>query len=177
MIYIIKKYFLLCGIICLFSSCDDKQLTEKKIFDTSIKIEATDITLLYHEGSILQYIIQAKKLIEYTNGNRKYPQGIQLKAYLDGKIFSTLQSNEAMEYKEKKILIASGNVCIENKNENQKLYTTAITLDQKKEQIYTEKYVKIINNEEVLTGKGLIADKDFTHYTILKPTGTLDIEE
>ena len=45
------------------------------------------------------------------------------------------------------------------------------------EKFYTDKFVTIISEGEVHTGKGLSANQDFSSYKILEPAGTIQIEE
>ncbi len=173
-----KNYFWIYTIFCTFIHCNNPKNKKKQTKNNNdIKIEASNMDVYYYEGTTLKYIIQTPKLIELKNGDRQYPEGILFKVYENDQLLTTLQSAHAVQYKVAGILEASQNVSIENTSTQQKLYTQSIILDQKKEQIYTDQPVKIIRNEEILTGKGLQADKDFTQYTILQPTGTLDIAE
>ena len=39
--------------------------------------------------------------------------------------------------------------------------------------VYTEEFVKITTKNEVIYGKGLVSNQDFTKYTIKKISGTI----
>jgi hypothetical protein len=48
---------------------------------------------------------------------------------------------------------------------------------QKEELFKTDKFVTIRSESELHTGEGLEANQDFSYYTIIRPTGTLSIDE
>ena len=68
---------------------------------------------------------------------------------------------------------ASGNVVLDNKRN--KLETEELIWDERSQRIYTEKQVKITNQEETIFGEGFSSNADFTEYKISKIHGNLDI--
>ena len=53
------------------------------------------------------------------------------------------------------------------------LETEHLIWNEKKEIVYTEEFVKITTKNEVIYGKGLVSNQDFTKYTIKKISGTI----
>ena len=86
---------------------------------------------------------------------------------------SVLVARNASIDERKKIMTASGNVVLEN--QQNKLETEELIWDERSQKIYTNKQVKITNQEETIFGQGFSSNADFTEYTISKFHGYLDI--
>ena len=59
------------------------------------------------------------------------------------------------------------------KNVKGDLLETEHLIWNEKEIVYTEEFVKITTKNEVIYGKGLVSNQDFTKYTIKKISGTI----
>ena len=59
----------------------------------------------------------------------------------------------------------------------EQLNTEELYWDEKKETIYSEVFVKITTDEEIIMGEGFEADQNFTNYTLSKVTGQITIED
>jgi lipopolysaccharide export system protein LptC len=53
------------------------------------------------------------------------------------------------------------------------LETEHLIWNQETEKVYTEEFVKITTKDEVIFGKGLESNQDFTKYVIKKISGTI----
>jgi len=120
----------------------------------------------------------ANRIMEFNNGNQEFPKGLYFEIYGDeGKIESTLRANHAYYYKEKKIWRGSGKVEVKNIKKNQFLNTEEIFWKPDKRKIFTEKFVSIKLENEVIYGWGLDADQDMSNYSIKKPKGEFEIDD
>ena len=61
-------------------------------------------------------------------------------------------------------------------SKQQKLETEELIWDEKKNIIFTEREVKITNQEEIIYGKGLVSNPSFTKYSIDKIHGSFDFK-
>jgi hypothetical protein len=66
----------------------------------------------------------------------------------------------------------SGNVVLISSNGN-KLETSRLSWDEKKERIYTKENVIISTNKEVINAQGFVSDPDFIEYSLQKVNGVL----
>jgi LPS export ABC transporter protein LptC len=115
---------------------------------------------------------------DYQNGDREFPKGLYLEFYdKDKNILSTLRTDYCYYQLEEDVYKATGNVEIYGKDKNQKLNTEELFWNRKEERVYTDKFVRIEKEGEILTGTGLDANQDFSEYTINKPEGNFDMEE
>ena len=60
--------------------------------------------------------------------------------------------------------------------QNQTINTELLIWDQKKAMIYSDKFVKITTEDEVLFGDGFESDETFDKWIILKPRGSFRVE-
>jgi len=63
---------------------------------------------------------------------------------------------------------------IENK---ETLKSEELFWEPQKENVYTEKFVRIETPGELMTGTGLKAKQDFSEWTLDNPEGLIDVEE
>jgi lipopolysaccharide assembly outer membrane protein LptD (OstA) len=73
-------------------------------------------------------------------------------------------------------MVASGNVEVINEKKEQ-LNTEKLYWNQKEGKIYSNDFVKITTQEEILMGEGFESNEDFTKYSIKKLKGTININE
>lgn len=142
--------------------------------------QGQNVTIKYTDSGFLKAVIFAKKLVGYKNdGNEiiKMPEGIKADFYnQDGVKESYLTAEEGISYQTKKITEVSKNVVVVNKK-GEKLNTEKLIWDQNEQKIYTNSFVKITTQNEIITGDGLKGKQDFSEWTILKPRGIIQIEK
>jgi LPS export ABC transporter protein LptC len=72
--------------------------------------------------------------------------------------------------------VAIGNVVAVNAD-GDTLKTEKLTWLQKEKRIFSDKYVRIIRSDQVITGIGLESDENLKNWKILQPKGTLYVNE
>jgi len=140
--------------------------------------EATNIEILHSDSSVVIIKITASRQFIYLNGNYEYPNGIYIEFYNeDGSLSTTLQGNKGFYDKKEDLHRIFGDVKIHNISKNQKLNTEELFWRPREEKVYTERFVTIETDGEVIKGEGLTANQDFSSYRITKPTGRISIQE
>ena len=94
-----------------------------------------------------------------------------------GKLESTLKANHAYYFKEEDQWRGRGNVEVKNVAKGNQLNTEELFWKPKSKKIFTEKFVTIRQQGDVLYGEGLTANEDLSDYVIKKPTGDLEVKE
>ena len=174
-----KLLYIFFGVI-LISSCGDyasKNVAKMLQADTLLFTqEGSNVTINYNDSGRLKAKIFAKQLIGYKkDGNDivRMPKGVTGNFYNDeGKVESYLSAEKGISYQTQKITEVSQNVVVMN-NKGEKLNTEKLIWDQRKQIIYTDKFVRITTATEILTGEGMEANQDFSSWVILKPRGTI----
>jgi LPS export ABC transporter protein LptC len=146
-------------------------------------LETTELEVIYSENGIVTAQVMAAKRLQYENGNTIFPEGIYGIFYdKDKNIVGTLSASRAYQYVDKNVYELKGDVEIksyQDQTHNQtyrQLNTEELFWDLNKEEVYTDKFVRIESEEELLTGYGLFAKQDLSYYTISEPQGFAHIE-
>jgi LPS export ABC transporter protein LptC len=168
----------------MLSSCGDyasKNVAKMLKADTMLYTqEGRNVTINYNDSGRLKAKIFAKQLIGYKkDGNDivRMPKGVTGNFYNDeGKVESYLSAEKGISYQTQKITEVSQNVVVMN-NKGEKLNTEKLIWDQKKQIIYTDKFVRITTKNEILTGEGMESKQDFSDWVIKKPRGVISIQD
>ncbi|MEJ8802542.1 LPS export ABC transporter periplasmic protein LptC [Pontibacter sp. H249] len=161
-----------------FGCTDELQDPDKEVKYSGPLIENKDVVTLYSDSAKLLVKLQAPVQQEFEGGDGVFPKGIYIEFYeKPGQMTSTLKANYAKHERNKDLYLARGNVVVNNLQKQEKLETEELYWNKYKQEIYTDKFVKITTPEEVITGKGLRANQDFSRYSITKVTGTFSLNE
>jgi LPS export ABC transporter protein LptC len=171
---------ILLGLAMFFSCNPDLKKVDDITRSQNLPLEtAEDIKIIYSSQARLQMIMEAP-LMERYEGERPYmelPKGF-LMIFYDSLMNETsrISAKYAIQYQEDELIDARNDVVVENIENNERLNTEQLIWDQKKEMIYTEKFVKITTEEEVLYGDGFESDERFTNWIIRNPRGTFSVD-
>ena len=136
-----------------------------------------DVEMTYSEESTKKVVLKAKVLLEFKEGNREFPEGMFIEFYNEqGKLSSTLKADYGYYFKDKNLWKATGDVQVESLEKNQQLNSEELFWEPDDERIYTEKFVTIRLEKEVIYGNGLESNQDFTNYNIKNPKGEFVVE-
>ena len=155
---------------CTSSTKQIDALFEKK----SAPIEnGNNIKMIYSDSADVVLLLESPVFISKTKGNKKiieYPEGIKI-SFLDSedKPNSWLIADKAENLVKDKKFIVRENVKLYNSN-NDKLETSELIWDEKKEILSTEKFVKITqpSKGDTLYGYGFVSNREFTEFEIKK---------
>ncbi|MBL4592259.1 MAG: LPS export ABC transporter periplasmic protein LptC [Flavobacteriales bacterium] len=166
------------GILC---SCENdvkevELLTNKKKEPIS---RGKNVEYIYSEESNVKIKISAPLMEEYGEENKyiEMKKGIEVLFY-DSlmNISSTLTSNYAIHRVSKNIMEAKDDVVVVN-DKGEILKTEHLIWLEDSSKIYTEEFVTITTEDEIIMGTGMEANQDFTKWKIHKIKGTINIKE
>lgn len=174
--FLTKLCFLLLSLIVLIG-CEVKETAKPIPYEGPLQ-EAEEVEMFYTEFDQVKVKLNAKKIFEFQNGDREFPEGIYLEFYDEfGKLTSTLKANSAFFFNEQKQWRGRGKVEVKNIEKNQQLNTEELFWKPETKRIFTEKFVTIKLESEVIYGTGLDADQDLSSYTIKNPEGEFDVKD
>lgn len=166
---------LLIGIACW--GCNPPEAAKPILYDGALS-EAEDVVMHYTEKDLLKVMLKAKKVLEYQNGDREFPEGIYLEFYDEvGKISSTLRANTAYFFKEENKWRGRGKVEVNNVEKQEQLSTEELFWMPGTKKIFTDKFVTIKLQNEVIYGTGFEANQDLSNYQIKNPEGEFVVDE
>jgi LPS export ABC transporter protein LptC len=169
--------FLYPCVVLLIVSCGIKEAPKPVLYEGPLK-EAEDVDMLYTEKDQIKIKLKAKKINELQNGDREFPEGIYIEFFDEtGKLTSTLVANQAYYFKQEDKWRGRGKVEVKNIEKNQQLNTEELFWKPETKKIFTEKFVTIRTESEILYGTGLDATENLSTYTITNPEGEIDVKE
>lgn len=168
--------FLLCGLI----SCEnDLAEVSKFIEDDAVAIEVGEkVKMLYSDSGRVEMMIEAPLLhrhLDKRTPKREFPAGLEV-FFLDKeqKVQSWLIGKYAIEDENKNIITVRDSVVLFNHNA-EKLETDELIWDKGTNTISTKQFVRITTENEQITGYGFEADREFKHWKIIAPQGSVKV--
>jgi LPS export ABC transporter protein LptC len=163
--------------VLILSSCDNQNLKAPVEYEGPVR-KVDKAELYYTENELVKVKMIADILYEYQNGDREFPKGIYIEFYNEeGKLESTLRANHAFYFKAENQWRGRGKVEVKNMAKEEQLNTEELFWKPDTEKVYTDKFVTIRSEGDVVTGTGLEAKQDMSDYTILKPEAEFEVDE
>ena len=166
----------------LLSCSNDKKNVGSPIEepDSISYLSTYGVTTLISDSGRISYKIEAEEWHIYEKRNPKYwafEKGASLEKYDDSlRIEATIKSDTAYFFSDMKLWKLIGNVNIRNQK-NERFFTDLLYWDQEKGDIYSDKYIKIEQEDQVTTGIGFRSNQALTNWEILSTEGIYTIED
>lgn len=167
------------GILC---SCEN-DVEEVALLTKNIKepnSRGKNVSLIYSEKSDVKITVTAPIMEEYGVDKDKYmemKEGIKVQ-FFDSlqNITSTLTSKYAIHHVGDKIMEAKNDVVVIN-DKGEQLNTEHLIWNEDSSKIYSDEFVKITTEDEIIMGEGMEANQDFSKWKIYKIKGTINVKE
>lgn len=161
----------------MLTSCQDTETKEIPVYEGPLRV-VENVERYQSEDDHITVKMVAPMLYEYQDGNIEFPEGIDIDFYDElGKITSTLHANRAQYFKEEDQWQGQGDVEIKNIEKNEQLNTEELFWKPDGGDIFTDKFVTIRQQSDVVYGDGLDAKQDLSNYKIRKVHGMFTIDE
>jgi len=158
------------------NTADDEDLKKRVVYKGPIS-QSRDIATLYSDSARLQIKLSAPLQMQYENGDGIYPKGINMIFYdKNGNIANTVRANYGKYDKQKDSYYARGNVIVNNVVKDETMRTEELHWDKQKRLLFTDKFVTIQTQTDILKGHGMTANQDFSNWKITRPTGVFTLE-
>ncbi len=181
-----KSFFATAALITilLIPGCEN-DIEKINLMNTSTDypdVTGEEIEVLYSDSAKVKVKMLAPELKQYNRAERPYsefPQGMRVIFYNDSlEIESEITANYAIYYNDEKLWHAKGNVVAENYKTGERLDTEELFWDEEKEEIYSETYTRIVNENGTFYGQnGFQSNQSMTEYTLIGSKGTVNLKE
>ena len=169
--------------IVLFPACSGKDknladaITER---DSLPSMKSLGVTTLISDSGITRYKIVTEEWTVFDKKNPPYwafEKGVYLEKF-DSlfRIDASIKADTAYYYEKKKLWELRRNVNIRNLN-GDKFDTDLLFWDEKKEQIYSDKFIRIEQEDKIIEGYGFESNQELTEYQIKNTSGIFTVEE
>ena len=138
-----------------------------------------DAEIIYSDSGKVKMKLTGKKLDRYSGEKPHiiFPEGVGVLFYDDSmKVNSHLNADYGIRYEADGLMEAKRNVEVVN-IKGQKLNTEDLILNEAKDSIYTNVFVKITEGDEVIYGDGLESNRDFTRWRIKNVKGMFNLKD
>jgi len=130
--------------------------------------ESTDVEVYMSDSTVLKLILRGKKQIQQQNGDIEFPEGFRI-TFFDKNENTTTEITALQGYKkaDQNVYQAIGDVLVRDLIENKTLSSEEMYWDPTKEIIYTDKFVTIETEEQLVLAEGMKAPQDFSTYELI----------
>lgn len=181
--YIFKITFLSASVLVIvsLSACERKIDTIKKDDVLLLpSVTAKNSNTVFTDSGRIQLIMSFAIMESYNNIEQPYSEfksGIKVIFY-DGhdEPVGTVYSKYAKYTDKKKLWELKDSVVVVNES-NDKLETEQLFWDQEKDMIYTDRFIKITNEDQTVMGTGFESDHRLTRRKIKNVTATIYLRE
>lgn len=140
-----------------------------------------NLEMIYSDSAKIKYRVLTPEYLKINKEKEKYeefPQGIYVISYdKDGEMAGSIRSKYAKKLEEEMLWEARNEVIVINA-EGKKLETELLYWDMKKEQIYSDRYVRLTSGGQIIEGNnGFVSDQNLEHPVFLSITGNIEVEK
>ncbi len=169
-------------VLVLLGSCSGKQkeeVVEVPNLDSLPDMASYKITSLISDSGVIRYRILTDEWLIFDRVKQPYwyfPKGLYVEKFdsvlhVDARI----KSDTAYFFQREQLWKLKGHVHLENL-QGEKFDTDELFWDQKREKIYSDKFIHIEQKERIITGFGFDSNQSMTIYTIRRPQGIFPVE-
>lgn len=163
-----------------FGSCSN-DIKKIKVFEDNPEViseTGEDVEILFSElGNIKVKILADKMIRRFEDDALEFTDGLRVYFYnKNQEIESTLRANYGKIYDNQNEILVRDDVVVINV-EGEKLNSEELIWKKADGKIYSDKFVKITTDEEIIYGTGFESNQDFTDYTIKNISGIISVDE
>lgn len=169
--------------LLLFTSCSHqgKVFGEAVTERDSLPVLATyDVNTLISDSGLIRYRIEADEWLVYDRKNPSYwafEKGVYLEKFdEDFVVDADIKADTAYYYDKDRLWELRGDVAIKNLK-GERFNTELLFWDEKTQKVYSDKFIRIEQEDKIVTGEGFESNQQMTDYTIFKPGGVFYINE
>lgn len=146
---------------------------------TNVNIEkGKDVEINYSDDGVVRIQASGHTVTRYNTSKPylEFSDGMKLLFFnADHVVESTLTAKYATAIENSHSMTARDSVKVVN-NRGEVLNTDELIWDEDKKIIYSNSFVKIATADEIIYGNGMIANENFTDYTIKHITGIIKVK-
>ena len=143
-------------------------------------MKATEVNSLVSDSGLTRYRLNAKEWLVFDKAKDPYwyfPEGIYVEKF--DTLFQTeasIKADTAFYFSKRELWRLVGNVKVESL-QGEKFDTSEFFWNQKEGKVYSDKYIRIEQEDKIITGVGFESNQEMTQYKIFNSKGTFPVSE
>ena len=143
-------------------------------------MKATEVNSLVSDSGLTRYRLNAKEWLVFDKAKDPYwyfPEGIYVEKF--DTLFQTeasIKADTAFYFSKRELWRLVGNVKVESL-QGEKFDTSELFWNQKEGKVYSDKYIRIEQEDKIITGVGFESNQEMTQYKIFNSKGTFPVSE
>ena len=143
-------------------------------------MKATEVNSLVSDSGLTRYRLNAKEWLVFDKAKDPYwyfPEGIYVEKFVA--LFQTeasIKADTAFYFSKRELWRLVGNVKVESL-QGEKFDTSELFWNQKEGKVYSDKYIRIEQEDKIITGVGFESNQEMTQYKIFNSKGTFPVSE
>lgn len=170
-------------VILVLQSCSSSvknTATLDVVRDSAAVMKTYNVTTLVSDSGITRFRVNTPEWLVFDKKAKptwEFPNGIHLEQFDENlEVHSEVSAKKAIYYTELEQWILSDSVYAINV-EGEKFESEILYVYQKEDRIFTDKFVKITQEDKIITGIGMESNQRLTKYKVLKPQGIIPLDE
>ena len=166
--------------VMLFSCANpDAVISQMASDDTLSGIIADSVTFFRSDSGRVNLEMRAPRLIRMDDNNdmMEFPLGFELIMYDKAHQPITQLTAGYGKTVGDKLIEARDSVVVRRNDDGQVMYSDKLFWYQDQKMIYTRSHVRIVSTDKEVEGDSLVANEDFSEYTIYSGSALLNVEE
>ncbi len=175
------RLLILLLLVAGYLSCENDLAEVRKVLgEDDVHVEsARNVELLYSDSAVVRVQVNAPLLQRHLDKSapfEEFPEGVEVQ-FLDAnkQKQGSLTANYAIRYEDKRQIVVRDSV-IWNSLRDECLETEELVWDERKQMVFSKKFVKITKPDEVVYGYGFEANQDFTKWKIEAVEGRIKVK-
>ena len=148
--------------------------------DTLSGIVADSVVFFRSDSGVVRMELRTPRMVRVDNDEDmvEFPLGFVAIMYdKQHRPTTEVKADYGKNHGKLNMIEAIGNVCVENKDSDQIMYSDKLYWYQKARMLYTRSHVRIVTPDKQIEADSLVADEDFTEYTMYSGSAVLDVDE
>lgn len=178
----LSAFFSLLIFIVWSAGCKNDLPSIQKVFppESANIEEIRDFEMLYSDSAKVRVRIKGPVMwrhLDEKNPRQEFPEGVEVEFFdVNFQVTSRLTSLYAVRFeKESKIIVRDSVVWIGQNNEQ--LETEELIWEEQAKRVYTNRFVVVRRNEEIIWGHGFESDQDFSRSRVKAIEGRIKVED
>lgn len=172
----------LMGMLVLFSCSGREKVLGEAINerDSLPVMDTKGVTTLISDSGMIRYRINTDEWLVYDRKDPPYwafEKGVYLEKF-DSlfNVEASIEADTAYYFNKKELWKLIGHVHIQNLK-GEKFDTELLYWDQRKQRVYSDKFIRIEQPDRIVTGEGFESNQQMTVYTILRSGAIFYVDE